>query len=521
MRNLKTNTYNPFLKGIKESVYLKTNLFLGVLFFSIISLSAQNRKDSLQAIMDKDDPVLAAIDSMMATGYFESLGFNDNVSELNTFGYAKDSVPVFDSLTYHNRFEAINEKSPFSLVYNSYTKGYVNLYAKRRKKVTGRMLGLAPIYFPIFEENLDKYDLPLELKYLPIIESALNPKAKSRVGATGLWQFMYRTGKMFGLEATSYYDERSDIYKSTDAACRYLKSLHKMYNNWNMALAAYNCGPGNVNKAIRRSGGKTTYWEIRNFLPRETRGYVPAFIAVNYIMNYASEHNIYPIKPDISCFNIDTVMVKDHLSFAQISEALDIPLEYVEYLNPAYKQNFIPNSSEANTLCLPFEKMGEFLTNEQKIYALKTEKDKKDSVAFAQNKPISSSAHRSGKSVVYTVRSGDVLGSIAQRYHCRVSQIKDWNNLYSDRLQIGQKLHLYPKSSYASQNKKKAEVDKQKAKPVYDGKYQYHIVKSGDNLWDIANKYDGVSVEQIKKLNQEIDIKRLKLGTKLRIKPIG
>ncbi|MDF1673434.1 MAG: LysM peptidoglycan-binding domain-containing protein [Vicingaceae bacterium] len=495
--------------------------FVSILFIiATINLMA-NRTDSIQELLDKDDPVLAAIDSMMATGYFESLGFNDNVSELNTFGYAKDSVPVFDSITYHNRFEAINVKSPFSLVYNTYTKGYVNLYAKRRKKTTGRMLGLAPIYFPIFEEHLDKHGLPLELKYLPIIESALNPKAKSRVGATGLWQFMYRTGKMFGLEATSYYDERSDIYKSTEAACLYLKSLHKMYDNWNMALAAYNCGPGNVNKAIRRSGGKTTYWEIRNFLPRETRGYVPAFIAVNYIMNYASEHNIYPIKPDIACFNIDTVMVKDHLSFAQISEALDIPLIYVEYLNPAYKQNFIPNSPEANTLCLPVEKMGEFLTNEKKIYALKTQQDKKDSVAFAQNKPISSSTTHRGNSVVYTVRSGDVLGSIAQRYHCRVSQIKDWNNLYSDRLKIGQKLHLYPKSSYAAQNKKKAEVDKQKAKPVYDGKYQYHIVKSGDNLWDIANKYKGVSVEQIKKLNQEIDIKRLKLGTKLRIKAIG
>ena len=333
---------------------------------------------------------------------------------------------------------------------------------------------------------------------------------------------MYRTGKMFDLQATSYYDERSDIYKSTDAACRYLKSLYGMYNNWNMALAAYNCGPGNVNKAIRRSGGKTTYWEIREYLPRETRGYVPAFIAVNYIMNYASEHNIFPIKPDISCFKIDTVSVKDHLSFTQLSEFLDIPMEYLEYLNPAYKHNFIPKNKEANTLCLPTNKIGDFLTNEEKIYALKTEQDKKDSVAFAQNAPIHSSpAAKRGNAVVYTVKSGDVLGKIAQRYHCRVSQIKDWNNLYSDRLKIGQKLYIYAKPSYAAQNKKKEQVDKQKTKPVYDGKYQYHIVKQGDNLWDIANKYDGVSVEQIKKLNQEIDIKRLKLGTKLRIKPVG
>ncbi len=486
-----------------------------------LNVGAQTNNDSLQQILDKDDPILAAIDSMMATGYFESLGFNDNRAMLNAMGYSKDSVPVFDSLTYHNRFEAINANSPFSLVYNNYVKGYVSMYAKRRKRVTGRMLGLAPIYFPIFEEHLDKHNMPLELKYLPIIESALNPKARSRVGATGLWQFMYPTGKMFGLEVTSYYDERSDVYKSTEAACKYLKYLYKMYDNWNLALAAYNCGPGNVNKAIRRSGGKKTYWEIRNFLPKETRGYVPAFIAVNYIMNYPSEHNIFPITPDIACFKTDTVNLSDHLSFAQISEALDIPLEYIEYLNPTYKQSFIPNSGKANTLCLPADKVGDFLINEQKIYALKTEKDIKDSIAFAQNKPIAPSSAKHGKATVYSVRSGDVLGSIAQRYHCRVSQIKGWNNLYSDRLKIGQKLYLYPKSSVAAQNNKKAKVEAQKVALKPNGKYYYHTIKSGDNLWDIANKYEGVSIEQIKELNKAIDTQKLKLGTKLRIKPIG
>jgi len=475
-------------------------------------------QDSSKTILD-DDPVLATIDSMMASGYFESLGFNDNAEELNKNGYAKDSVPVFDSLTYAKRFETLNANSPFSIVYNSYIEGYVNLYAKRRRKTTAKMLGLAPVYFPIFEENLDRYNIPLELKYLPIIESALNPKARSRVGATGLWQFMYRTGKMFGLEVTSYYDERSDVYKSTDAACKYLKSLHKMYNDWNLALAAYNCGPGNVNKAIRRSGGKTSYWEIRNYLPRETRGYVPAFLAVNYIMNYASEHNIYPKTPDISCFKVDTVSLSDHLSFAQISEYLDIPIEYIEFLNPTYKQNFIPNTGEANTLCLPAGKTGDFLTNEKMIYSLKTEQDKKDSIAFAQNKPISST--KKGNAIVYRVRSGDNLGAIAQRYHCRVSQLKDWNNLYSDRLKIGQKLYIYAKPSYAVQNKKKAKVDAEKAKPTSDGKYLYHTVKSGDNLWDIANKYEGVSVEQIQKLNSAINTKQLKLGTKLKIKSVG
>jgi membrane-bound lytic murein transglycosylase D len=245
--------------------------FLTILLCALtVNVFAQTT-DTSKVMLD-DDPVLAAIDSMMASGYFESLGFNDNVDELNTNGYAKDSVPVFDSLTYAKRFEALNANSPFSIVYNNQITGYINLYAKRRKKITAKMLGLAPMYFPIFEENLDKYNMPLELKYLAIVESALNPKAKSRVGASGLWQFMYRTGKMFDLEVTSYYDERCDVYKSTDAACRYLKYLHKMYDDWDLALAAYNCGPGNVNKAIRRSGGKKNVLGNTKFLtPRNKR----------------------------------------------------------------------------------------------------------------------------------------------------------------------------------------------------------------------------------------------------------
>ena len=495
---------------------MRYNFLIILSLFSTV-FYAQEKTDTTQFILTADDPVLAMIDSMVASGYFENLGFNDNIDELNVHNYHPDSVPVFDSATYAARFEELNKNSPFSIVYNQYIKGYVNMYAKRRKKTTAKMLGLAPIYFPLFEENLDKYDMPLELKYLPIVESALNPKAKSRVGATGLWQFMYRTGKAYGLEVTSYYDERRDIYKATDAACRYLKKLHSMYDDWDLALAAYNCGPGNVNKAIRRSGGKKSYWEIRNYLPRETRGYVPAFMAVNYIMNYATEHNIYPITPDIACFKTDTITVDNHLSFSQISETLDIPLEYIQYLNPTYKQNFIPNAGKANTLCLPVEKIGDFLANEEAIYAHKTDKDIKDSIAVAQHKKIAPT--NKGNAIVYRVKSGDVLGTIASRHHCSVRQIKDWNNLHSDRLRVGQKLYLYPKSGYKA--KKKTAVQNSKPKTTTDGKYAYYTIKQGDNLWDIANKYEGVSVEQLQQLNKGVNFKNLKLGTKIKIKSVG
>lgn len=494
--------------------------FVNIILSLFISISAIAQQDT-SAVEDyeilPDDPVLYQIDSMMMSGYFENLGFNDHVYKIDN--YNPDSVPIYDSIVYAKRFAKINAQSPFSLVYNDIVKAYVNLYAKRRKKTTGRMLGLAPVYFPIFEEHLDKHNLPLELKYLPIVESALNPKAKSRVGATGLWQFMYATGKMYGLEVTSYYDERSDVYKATDAACRFLKDLYNMYHDWDLVLAAYNAGPGNVNKAIRRSGGKKTYWEIRPYLPRETQGYVPAFIAVNYVMNYAKEHNIYPIEPDITCLKVDTVNVKQHLSFEQLSAFLELPEEYIAYLNPSYKHNFIPNTKTANTLCLPADKIGIFLMNEKTIYALKTQQDIKDSIAAAQNID-NIDEKRSGNEIIYTVRSGDFLGKIAEKYHCRVSQIKDWNNLYSDRLNVGQKLKLYPKASYMAQNKSKQKVEKEKVHS-YDGKYEYYTVKQGDNLWDIANQYDDVTLEQLQELNKDIDYKNLKLGTKLRIRKVG
>lgn len=499
----------------------KISLLLVIFFVAFQATYASGDTSKSKYDIADDDQILVTIDSAMLSGYYESLGLNDNFSKSTKFKYAKDSVPEFDEATYIKRFKKMDANSPFKFVYNGYVKGYVSLYAKRRKRTTAKMLGLAPLYFPIFEENLDKYNMPLELKYLAIVESALNPKAKSRVGATGLWQFMYATGKMYDLNVTSYHDERSDVYKATDAACRYLKDLHAMYNNWDLALAAYNCGPGNVNKAIRRSGGKTDFWEIMAFLPRETSGYVPAFMAVNYVMTYAAEHNIQAIKPDVSCFKVDTVGVNQHISFAEISKALDIPVEYLEYINPTYKHNYIPATGKANTLCLPADKIGLFLTNEEQIYALRNVKEEEKAVEeIAQT---TAAEPQRSESVVYKVKSGDSMGKIAAQYHCRVTQLKDWNNLKSDRLNVGQTLYVYPKASYVAQQKNQVVKATQltATKATSDGKYLYYTIKSGDNLYRIASKFEGASVDEIQNLNKGLNPRSLKSGAKIKIKPIG
>jgi membrane-bound lytic murein transglycosylase D len=502
---------------------LLTYVFIFVMFTTstvVFALDGDTTKTSSNFELKPDDPVLMMIDNAMISKYFESLGIGEDMPKSSKFKYSVDSVPDFDNETYVRRMKKLDANSPFNFVYNAHVKAYINLYAKRRKKITAKMLGLAPIYFPIFEEQLDKHNLPLELKYLAIVESALNPKAKSRVGASGLWQFMYETGKMYNLNVTSYHDERNDVYKSTEAACLYLKSLYKMYNNWDLALAAYNCGPGNVNKAIRRSGGKTDFWEIMSFLPRETNGYVPAFMAVAYVMNFAAEHNIQPIKPQVNCFKVDTVMVQNHVTFAQISQALDIPMEFLEYFNPTYKQNFIPATGKGNTLCLPAEKIGLFLTNENQIYALNAVNKPKEKEALDLNIVVEPQRNQS---IVYKVKSGDGLAKIAQQYHCRTTQIKEWNNLKSDRLQVGQTLHIYPKASAATQQKVQEVKSSQlnAARVTSDQKYVYYTVKPGDTFYKIAAKFEGTSVDDILKLNKGLDPRSLKQGAKIKIKPVG
>ena len=413
-----------------------------ILFFLMMgALKAQNAVGVAQPIKTlpekpvfQDDPIAATLDSMARIKYFEK-GFVRPVSpNLSKYHFTPDSIPHYDDATYEARLNKLDAESPFDLVYNSAVKSYIEMYAMRKRELLARVLGMAQLYFPMIEQQLDKYGIPLEMKYLAIIESALNPKIRSRAGATGLWQFMYTTGKMYDLKVTSYIDERSDPYKSTVAACQYLKFLYEMFGDWQMVLAAYNSGPGSVNKAIRRSGGKKTYWEIRPYLPLETQGYVPAFIAVNYVMRHTAEHNLFSNIPKKTFFEVDTVKIKQQVSFEQLAGVLNMTVDELEFLNPTYKKGIIPyNPTEPFTLCLPESKVGNFVTNEQAIYNyLKKDKpNSQDVMAIQEVKQI------------HTVRKGEHLNTIANRYKCTIYDIKVWNNLKTNYIKPGQQLVVF------------------------------------------------------------------------------
>ena len=313
-----------------------------------------------------DIPLLSYADSVYATSMAE---YSEPKPWLSYYDFGEDSVPAYLDTTYRERIERMNTRSPFSFRYNESVRKMIYFYGQRRPRMISRALTKKELYFPLFEELLDKYQLPQELKYLAIVESALNPKAKSRVGAMGLWQFMPATGRMYGLRSNSRIDDRMNPYKATEAACQHFVDLYQIYQDWNLVLAAYNAGPGNVNKAIRRSGGATDFWTIQQYLPRETRAYVPAFIAVNYFMNYPEAHNIEPKQGiQISYFETDTVYIRNEISFKQLSNWLDLDMATIKLLNPQYRRDYIhAASSKSRILTLPIDKIGLFILNEKLI----------------------------------------------------------------------------------------------------------------------------------------------------------
>ncbi|MBR9831003.1 lytic transglycosylase domain-containing protein [Acidiluteibacter ferrifornacis] len=470
---------------------------------------SKSQKSDTTFIISSDDEVLAMIDSIIARKFTKQFSVDEKL-----FGNGDTNLVITtvedhtDSIIRH-RLELLNRNTPFDLVYNDYVKAFIKLYADRRRQLTSNILGLAPFYFPMFEEVLDRYDMPLELKYLAVIESALNPQAKSRVGAMGLWQFMYRTGKMYDLNITSYYDERMDPYKSTVAACEFMTDMYKMYGDWNLVLAAYNSGAGNVNKAIRRSGGKRDYWEIINYLPRETRGYVPAFIAVNYIMNYSLEHQIFPTNPQYTCIKYDTVMITKGFTFKDLSTYIDMPVKDIAYFNPMYKAELIPTSDKPLPLCLPSDKIGLYLTNETNIYADLQRKELADSIADVREEEKIVEQNM----VVHRVRSGEYLGSIANKYKVSVSNLMAWNNMRSTRLNPGDRLTIYTSGAPDSKPVTTASVSKK----TTSGEFKYHVIQPGDTLWDIAKKYNGITVNDLKQMNNHLNFKHLKPGMKIKV----
>lgn len=350
-----------------------------------------------------------------------------------------DTTTLSDSI-YKARLQAL--PCVIELPYNERVRAFLLRYVKRSPKQVARLMRMSEYYFPLFEEALNRYQLPYELKYLPIIESALNPIARSRVGAAGLWQFMPATGKLYGLEINSLVDERMDPIRATDAACRFLSNLYKIYGDWNLVIAAYNCGGGNVNKAIRRAGGKRDFWSIYPFLPSETRNYVPIFIAANYAMNYGHEHGICkaPIEKAILT---DTICIKQRMHLQQVSEKLEISMEELRRLNPQYSRDILPGGKDY-TLCLPTEKVGLFIEQQDSIIAHKADSlihNRRAEIDLAKVTSING-AYRVNGVTYYTIKNGDTLGGIAKRFHCSVKQLKKWNGLKSDIIRAGKKLKI-------------------------------------------------------------------------------
>ena len=459
--------------------------------------------------LDPEDYTPEMIDSLLSDWYLKRQQLDTafrfaavDMDSVNLVSNVPDSV-----LT--RRLEEMN--SYITLPFNQTVKNYIVLYSQKMPSKMSTILGMCQHYMPIFEEVFNKYGLPEELKYMAVIESALNPTAVSRAGAKGMWQFMHRSAKYYGLEIDSYVDERLDPVKSADAAARYLKDSYNLFGDWNLAISAYNCGPGNVSKAIRRANGKLDFWAVYDYLPRETRGYMPAFVGAMYAINYAKECGITAAETGLPP-QVDTIMIRKNVHFQQISDVAGVPMDIIKALNPQYIKEVIPGDKKAYCLRLPYNYTSSFLANEDSVYAYKCDELLKPKTLV--DKGIRSTDGRS--SIVYTVKSGDYLGKIASRYKVSVNQIKAWNALSGNNLRIGQKLYIYGRSTKSSSAKTTPSESSSKSKPSTDASgYEIYVVKSGDSLYKIANLYDGVSAEDIMKANKIGT--RINPGMKLRI----
>ena len=463
----------------------------------------------------------ANVDSLLRSWHVQYFSKKDD--------YCHDDVEniQFPDSIYQERLKRLPHLIP--LPYNRIVRDCIDLYASRRRELVRYMLGMADFYFPMIEQTLDKYHLPLELKYLTVVESAMNPLAVSRVGASGLWQFMLPTGKNYGLEVNSLVDDRRDPEKSTEAACKYLQKLYNVYGDWSLALASYNCGPGNVNKAIRRSGGKTDFWTIFPYLPRETRSYVPLFIAANYIMNYYCEHNICPMQTSLPLAT-DTVLVDNYLHLRQVSEVLNLDIEELRALNPQYLHDIVPGSYEKRVLRLPASGTYAFADKTDTIYKhraaelLAAYQPDAPGTLIAQQKQALEEPQR----ITHVVRRGDTLARIADRYGVTASEVKRWNHLRSNRVSRGKRIYIYvspeedneeladntPTVTVTTKSIKSSSSKKKNSK----GFVTYKVL-SGDTIPASVRRYHGVTANALKKVNR-LNNSMIKAGQVIKI-PVG
>ncbi|MDI5889024.1 LysM peptidoglycan-binding domain-containing protein [Flavobacterium yafengii] len=506
--------------------------------------------DSIKKTFIKDD-LASCVDSLWMKE-LTNLDLYNNLSE-DIKNINIDQIVDYELPTalLKERLAAMDAKSPFNIEYNQGLENIIKSFLKNRKKSFERLMGTSEYYFPLFEEALAKQNVPLEIKYLAIVESALNPKAVSKMGATGLWQFMYQTGKQYGLKIDSYVDERSDPLKASEAAAQYMTNMYKIFGDWDLVLASYNSGPGNVAKAIRRSGGQQNYWNIRKNLPKETQGYVPAFLATMYIYEYHKEHGIVPNRATVKHFATDTIMIKKQMTFKQISDLLDVPVAQLQVLNPSYKLNVIPFYHDQNHyLRLPQEKIAVFASNEAQIYAYTQHESDKREKPFQIEKALAvkDTANYTiqkialPKTSYYKVKRGDNLSMIASKYDVDVADIKKWNKLKSNALAYGKSLKIVigadlttlkkePKTELVSSEKissnerivasemkvNKEEKTKKTPQPetVVSNASALYVVQKGDNLGNIAKKYD-VTVAEIQEWNH-LSNDNVQLGASLQV----
>ncbi|WP_281297764.1 LysM peptidoglycan-binding domain-containing protein [Flavobacterium limnophilum] len=500
--------------------------------------------DSIKKTFIKDD-LASCVDSLWMKELTNLDLYNDISNDIKNININEKVDYELSTELLKSRLAEMDAKSPFNIEYNPGLENIIKSFLKNRKKSFERLMAISEYYFPLFEEALAKQNVPLEIKYLAVVESALNPKAVSRMGATGLWQFMYQTGKQYNLKIDSYVDDRSDPLKASEAAAQYMSNMYAIFGDWDLVLASYNSGPGNVAKAIRRSGGQQNFWNIKKHLPQETQGYVPAFLATMYIYEYHKEHGIKPSRAAIPHFATDTILIKREMSFKQISDLLDVPVAQLQLLNPSYKMNVVPfYQDQPHYLRLPTGKISIFASNEDKIYAyVKRELDFRErpfqvTKAIAATDTLNSQQRVTlAKTKYYTVKRGDNLGEIADKYNVTVADIKKWNRLKSSTVSRGKSLKIITNESVVQTVKKEPKADNQqiaasdakinkedkakkgiKSDTLSTAVATYYVVQKGDNLSNIAKKYN-VSVEEIKEWNK-LSNASIQLGTSLQVAKI-